>query len=82
MLYPIQMNFGSSSRLPNVPQADAMVSPKNFDAVDLAYRLSKLSTFLPAAHELLSVFFEFKYIITTRKVCIFYFVFSYCLNVF
>ena len=66
---PIQINFGSSS-LP-IPQADVAVAPTSFDAVDFAYRLSRLSTFLPAAHELLSVLIESNYIIT-RKVCIFF----------
>lgn len=82
MLYSIQMNFGSSSRLP-ISQADAVISSKKFDAVDLAHRLSKLSTFLPAAHELLSFLVEFTYIIPTRKVCIFCPIFFYCLeNIF
>ena len=58
------MNFESS----NLPISQP-VFPASFDAVDLAYRLSKLSTFLPAAYELLSILYESKYIITTRKVC-------------
>jgi hypothetical protein len=63
ILSPVPMNFGSSSLSILQPQA-----PTSFDAVDFAYRLSKLSTFLPAAHELLSVLSEHKYIIITRKV--------------
>ena len=58
------MNFESSSLPISQP-----VFPTSFDAVDFAYRLSKLSTFLPAAYELLSLLYESKYIITTKKVC-------------
>jgi len=73
------MNFGSSS-LP-ILQAEAAVTLKGFDAVDLAYRLSKLSTFLPAAHELLSLLSVSQNIIATRKVCIFCLVsLFYCLK--
>jgi hypothetical protein len=62
------MNFGSISLPISQPQPDHE-APTTFDAVDFAYRLNKLSTFLPAAHELLSVLSEPKYIVKTRKVC-------------
>lgn len=68
---PIQINFASIN-VP-IPQADATMTPISFDAVDFAYRLSRLSTFLPAAQELLSVLLEFHHIITTTKVCVFSF---------
>lgn len=64
MLSPLETNFESSSLPISQP-----VFLTSFDAVDFAYRLSKLSTFLPAAYELLSLFYEYKYIISTRKVC-------------
>ena len=65
MLSPIEMNFESSS-LPSISQP---VFPTSFDAVNFACRLSELSTFLPAAYELLSLLYECKHIISTRKVC-------------
>jgi hypothetical protein len=64
MLSPTTMNFESSS-----PPISHPVFPTSFDAVNFAYRLSKISTFFPAAYELLSLFCEYKYIISTRKVC-------------
>ncbi|KAF8816980.1 hypothetical protein BYT27DRAFT_7333163 [Phlegmacium glaucopus] len=67
ILYPIQMNFGSSNLTISQHVADAAVAPTTFDAVDFAHRLSKLSTFLPAAHELLSFLSVSQDIIPTRK---------------
>ena len=64
MLSPIEINFESST----LPISQPAAFP-SFDAVNFAYRLSKLSTFLPAAYELLSLLYECKYIISTKKVC-------------
>lgn len=66
---PIQMDFGSSNPPISQPHPD-VTRPTSFDAVDIACRLDKLSTFLPAALELLSILSE-RNCITTRKVCIF-----------
>lgn len=71
------MNFESSTLA--ISQADPVVNPTSYDAVDFAYRISKLSTFLSAAHELILVLSGTKYV-TTRKVCPSSF--FYCLKVF